>query len=188
MKRLWLLTVGVILAGAFLVATAQQPATPDVQANPASKNKASSPAPTASATNQGQKTSIGKGVLIITTAQPDAFWDEQVDVTGKGQAVITDFLYDATRGVVYAYREDDVTCKNGQTARAGILDAVYTEGNKAGKPAGSGWYAVGVNAGKCGAKKDMIYGCKLDASGNPTACGVATINNQTGEVDVATAQ
>ena len=29
------------------------------------------------------------------------------------------------------------------------------------------------------------YGCKFDAAGNPTECGAATINNTTGEIDVA---
>ena len=33
-----------------------------------------------------------------------------------------------------------------------------------------------------------LYGCKFDTDGNPTTCGAATINNQTGDIDVAVAQ
>ena len=100
----------------------------------------------------------------------------------------SDFLYDPNVGVVYGYREDDLKCSNGQPASGEILEALYTADNKSGKPPGSGWYAVELDAGKCAAKESGIYGCKLDASGNPIECGAATINGQTGEIDVAAVQ
>jgi hypothetical protein len=79
-------------------------------------------------------------------------------------------------------------CANGQPARGDILEARYTRGNQASKPVGSGWYAVELDAGKCAAKKAGIYGCRFDANGNPTACGAAAINNQTGDIDIVTEQ
>jgi hypothetical protein len=117
---------------------------------------------------------------------PVAFWQEQL--TFSSGVVTTDFLYDADAGVLYGYREDDFACSNGQTAHGGILEALYTSGNKAGKPAGSGWWAVQTTAGaagKCGLTESAIYGCKFDANGNATECGAATVHNVTGEMDVA---
>ena len=101
--------------------------------------------------------------------------------------VTTDFLYDQSVGVLYGYREDDFKCANGQPAHGGILEAQYTQGNQVQKPAGSGWYAVELDAGKCAAKTAGIYGCKFDASGNATECGAAVINGQTGDIEIVAA-
>ncbi len=122
----------------------------------------------------------------MTTAQPVDFWQEQVAFSGG--MVTTDFLYDPNVGVLYGYRQDNFTCANGSAASGNILQALYTAGNKSGKPAGSGWYAVELDAGKCAAKTSGIYGCKFDTNGNPTECGAATINSGTGEIDIAAVQ
>jgi len=42
------------------------------------------------------------------------------------------------RGVRYTYREDDFTCANGKPESGSALMAIYEEGNKAGRPVGSG--------------------------------------------------
>ncbi|HEY6386328.1 MAG TPA: hypothetical protein VIX91_11660 [Candidatus Acidoferrum sp.] len=62
-----------------------------------------------------------------------------MDIHDDGSAETTKFLYDAQRGIVYPYGEDDFTCANGKPERAGILEAVYAAGNKAGNPVGSGY-------------------------------------------------
>jgi hypothetical protein len=62
---------------------------------------------------------------------------------------------------------------------------IYTQGNNAGKPSGSGWYVVAVKAGQCGEKKAGLFGCRFDASGKPTSCGTAKVKEESGEVDVA---
>lgn len=124
----------------------------------------------------------------MSASQPSSFWTEEVDVDDDGVVETSDFLYDAQRGVLYTYREDDYACADGGTANGGILEAVYANGNKAGNPVGSGWYSVALNATQCGAKYAGTYGCRFDADGNPTRCGVETINNTTGEIDVAVAQ
>jgi len=109
--------------------------------------------------------------------------------SGSLHAVVTtDFLHDPNHGVIYGYRNGDFECKDGKSVSGGVLEARYTAGNKAGKPAGSGWYAVELGPGKCGAKEPGVYGCKLDSSGTATDCGMATINNQSGEVDLVTAR
>ena len=149
--------------------------------------KATSPSPAANAKQQSQKAAIGKGHVAVKASGPSSFWAEEVDVDDDGVVENNQFLYDAKRGMLFTYREDDFSCANGGTASGGILEALYAQGNAAGKPVGSGWYVVNLDAGKCGAKQSGVYGCKFDASGNPTECGVATINNTTGEIDVAVA-
>jgi hypothetical protein len=181
-----------LVVAAYVRATASQQSTPQpapkVKVGTAVGAKANSPAPSAAAKNQSQKTTIGAGKLAVKASQPSSFWTEEVDLEDDGSVETTDFLYDAGRGIVYTYREDDFTCADGQPGRAKMTEAIYAAGNKAGKPVGSGWYTVRLNEGKCGAKKAGEYGCRFDANGNPTECGVATINYATGEVDVVQVQ
>ena len=167
---------------------ATQPVAPKVKVGANLKAKSKSPAAPDTAKQKSQQSSIGKGQLTASTMQPSSFWTEEVDVDDDGVAETSDFLYDAQNGILYTYREDDFGCADGGTANGGILEALYADGNKAGKPVGSGWYAVNLNATQCGAKNAGVYGCKFDADGNPTTCGVATINNQTGDIDVLVAQ
>jgi hypothetical protein len=167
--------------------TASQPA-PKVKVGSTLKAKAKAPAAPDTAKQKSQQSSIGKGQLTVSTAQPSSFWVEEADVDDDGTAETNDFLYDAQSGILFTYREDDFACANGGTASGGILEALYADGNKAGKPVGSGWYAVNLNATQCGAQNAGLYGCKFDADGNPTTCGAATINSQTGDIDVVVAQ
>src|SRR5215467_3310207 len=180
MKQAVLRTVIIGMAAwmTILIASAQQPqstTTPKAQPNLLPQQKAMHPAPSTNAQGKTQSTSVGKGKLTVKTAQPVDFWQEQVAYSG-GNMVTTDFLYDPNVGVLYGYREDDFKCANGQPAQGGILEALYTQSNHANKPPGSGWYAVELDAGKCAAKESGIYGCKFDASGNPTECGAAALN------------
>ena len=189
MKNTILITGLVVAFGFSTTASAQSPAAqqgaPTVKTGSALKAKAASPAPSDVAKNKSQKTTIGKGKATAKASAPSSYWTEEVDVHDDGSAETTEFLYDAQRGIVYAYGEDDFTCANGKPEKAGILEAVYAAGNKAGKPVGSGYYVVGLNAGQCAAKKAGAYGCKVDANGNPTECGAIAVNDATGEVVVA---
>jgi hypothetical protein len=63
-------------------------------------------------------------------------WAEAVDVDDDGVVEDNQFLYDAKRGMLFAYREDDFGCANGGTANGSILEALYAQGNPAGKPVG----------------------------------------------------
>jgi len=165
--------------------TAAQQGAPTVKTGTALKAKAASPAPSDTAKNQSQKTTIGKGKATAKASAPSSYWTEEVDLHDDGSVETTEFLYDAQRGIVYAYGEDDFTCANGKPEKAAILEAVYATGNKAGKPVGSGYYVVSLNAGQCAAKKAGAYGCKVDATGDPTECGTMVVNDATGEVTVA---
>lgn len=165
--------------------TPAQQGAPAVTTGAALKAKAASPAPSATAKNQSQKTSIGKGAATATASAPSSYWIEDVDVHDNGNVGTTEFLYDAQRGIVYAYDQDNFTCPNGNPETGGILEAVYAAGNSAGLPVGSGYYVVSLNAGQCAVKKAGAYGCRFDSNGNPTACGAVAVNNATGEVTVA---
>jgi hypothetical protein len=147
--------------------------------------KAAAPAPGATAKGVGQKETIGTGKTSIIASQPSSFWSEELDVDDDGTVETSDFLYDAQRGIVYAYREDDFTCPNGKSESGSILTALYATGNKAAAPVGSGWYVVNVDEGQCAAQEAELYGCRFDASGDPTECGVATLDDATGELDLA---
>ena len=150
--------------------------------------KAATPAPGAKAKSNAQKSSIGKGATAVKASQPSSFWVEDVDVDDDGVVETSDYLYDAQRGILYTYREDDFACPNGKPESGDILIALYGKGNSAHKPVGSGWYMVNLNTGQCAAKKAGTFGCRFNASGTPTECGAATVNNATGEIDVLVAQ
>jgi len=188
MKKATLLA-GLVLTFSLVLLIAAQSQTPQgsaptVKVGPALTAKAAAPAPGTTAKNKSQKASIGKGPVTVKASGPSSFWTEEVDVDADGVVETNDFLYDAGRGVLYTYREDDFTCKNGKPESGSILAALYAKGNKAGKPVGSGWYVVNVNKGQCASQTAGTFGCKFDANGNATECGAATINNATGELDV----
>ena len=65
-------------------------------------------------------------------------------------------------------------CRDGTKANEDMLITVYDAGNTLGKPVGSGWYAVELEAGVCGVSQAGLYGCKFDAAGRLTQCGAAT--------------
>jgi hypothetical protein len=146
--------------------------------------KAAAPAPGTAARNPGQKASVGKGATTVKASQPSSFWVEDLDVDDDGVVETSDYLYDAQRGILYTYREDDFACPNGKSESGSILMALYAKGNKGHRPVGSGWYLVNLNAGQCATKKAGTFGCRFDAKGNATACGAATVNEATGEIDV----
>jgi hypothetical protein len=164
----------------------QQGTQPAAQPNTIPSSRANNPAPASGAHGKTQRSSVGRGSLTVTTARQVSFWQEEASYGGA--TVTTDFLYDPNIGVLYGYREDDYTCANGQTGHGGILEALNTSGNTAGKPPGSGWWMVDMSDGKCGAKQSGTYGCRFDQNGNATECGAATVNHRTGEIDVVAVQ
>jgi hypothetical protein len=186
--------LGTLIVGVGLLAlgVAQSQTTtgnaPKVNVGPTVATKANSPAPSATAKNQSQKSSIGKGATSVKSSTPASFWTDAVDIDDDGTVEDNQFLWDAQRGVLYTYREDDFSCANGKPESGSILMAIYAKGNKAMRPVGSGWYVVGLNAGQCGMAKAGTFGCKFDGSGNYTECGAAVVNEKTGELDVVVAK
>ena len=67
-------------------------------------------------------------------------------------------------------------------------------GNGRKKPAGSGFWLADLDKGECGAQGGATYaagnamwGCKFDAQGNETACGVAMLDEKNDELVIVTA-
>ncbi len=77
-------------------------------------------------------------------------------------------------------------CKNGGTATAELLIGINAAGNPRKRPAGSGFWVASLDKGECGAQAAGMWGCKFDASGAETACGVAAIDEKTDDLIIAT--
>ena len=128
-----------LIGGAFILGAQQEPATPRVSVPILPKSKALSPVPPSSAKHKSQRSTIGEGIIQINTVLPSTYWEEAVHVGDT--SVVNAFLHDAKAGVLYAYRHGDFACNN-QTMNGNALEALYTAGNHAGQPVGSGWYIV----------------------------------------------
>ncbi|MBI3797914.1 MAG: hypothetical protein HY268_13220 [Deltaproteobacteria bacterium] len=193
--RQMLLVLGLVVLLGIGEARAQEKNSPgqnmvgaDVQVKAAiakGKNPSSPPA------NASKKTTIGKGKTVVNTANApgddDSFWVESIDIDGDGTVEETDVLYDDEDKVVYLHADGDFKCKGGGTGAGDMLIAVNTAGNSRNRPAGSGWYVVDLDESECKAKIAGLYGCKFDANGNATACGMATLDEKNDEIVIAEA-
>jgi hypothetical protein len=157
---------------------------PTVNVGSAVAAKAANPAPSPSAKNQSQQQSIGQGTAKVKASEPSAYWTDMVDIDDDGTVEDNQFLLDKKRGILYTYRYDNFQCADGTASNGDVLMAIYTQGNKAGMPAGAGWFVVGLTPGQCGEKNGGTYGCKFDAKGNLTPCGTAKIREESGELEV----
>jgi len=191
MKNAWIWAGVVGVAGMAALASGQglppgpMPIpTPTMHVGPLVAAKAVNPTPSAAAKNQGQKTAIGTQTMSVKASGPSAYWTDLVDIDGDGVEEDTQFLLDKKRGILYTYKLDAYQCADGSSQSGEVLMGIYTQGNAAGNPSGSGWYVVAVKAGQCGEKKAGLFGCRFDASGKPTTCGTAKVKEEAGEVDV----
>jgi hypothetical protein len=129
--------------------------------------------------NARQATSIGEDRVTINRANPSYVWSQEVDYDNDGTVEEIDYLYDPVDKMTYLYADKDFTCAGGKSrGSGGILIAVYNEGNKLRKPAGSGWYMAELDKGECNAQAAALWGCKFDANGDATVCGLAAAQAQ----------
>ncbi len=186
-------TAVTLIFGALLCALpsmAQQDSAMGVQLKPGTQamSKANNPAPPA---NAEQKTSAGKGSTTIGTknspTDTDSFWVESIDVDGNGDVETADLLWDDEDKVLLIYYEDDFTCQDGSPGSGGILMGINGADNPRKRPAGSGFYIVSLDEGECGAKEAGLWGCKFDANGNATACGIAVLDEKNDDLVIVTA-
>lgn len=190
MKKICMwLVIGVAATGMAGVASAQElppgpMPVPTVKVGQQVAAKAANPVPSVAAKNQGQRTSIGLGPASVLASGPSAYWTDMVDLDGDGVEEDTQFLFDKQRGILYTYKLDNYQCANGISQNGNVLMGIYTQGNTAGSPSGSGWFVVSVKAGQCGEKKAGLFGCRFDASGKPTTCGTAKVKEDSGELEV----
>jgi hypothetical protein len=158
--------------------------TPTVSVGPAVAAKAANPTPSSTAKNKAQKTAIGKGAASVTASGPSAYWTDLVDIDADGVEEDNQFLFDKQRGILYTYREDNYQCADGTSQNGDVLMGIYSQGNSAGRPVGSGWFVVAVKAGQCSEKKAGLFGCWFDKTGKPTTCGTARVKEESGELEV----
>jgi len=150
--------------------------------------KAQNPAPAA---NASKKTSTGKGKATVNTANAqgddDSFWVEAIDIDGDGTAEEVDVLYDDEDKVLLMYDDGDFKCQGGGMGEGSLLIGVNLAGNSRGRPAGSGWYVIELDESECKAKAAGLYGCKFDANGNATACGLVTVDEKNDDIVIVEA-
>lgn len=136
-------------------------------------------------------TSVGSGRLQASTADgtgdQDSVWAEQIDITGDGQVEDTQLLWDDEARVLFLSTTTTFSCSDGGIGVGSLLIGLYGAGNTDNQPVGSGVWAVELDKSECSAAAAGIVGCAFDADGNSTACGLAVLNTQTGELDIAAA-
>jgi hypothetical protein len=193
MNKITFVVAGLALAAAPILSRAEAADSTsslmNIKVPPALIAKANDPKPPA---NASQKTKIGKAKTAANTANSasdtDSFWVEQIDVDGDGDVEAASLLWDDEDKVLYVYDENDsLVCANGAPATADLLIAINGKDNARHRPAGSGFYIVSLDAAECKAEVAEAYGCKFDAKGNPTACGVAEVDDKNDDIIIATA-
>ena len=161
---------------------------PGPAVKPAAVAKKAGTAPPASAkpakTAGDNKVKIG---TANTATDDDSFWVEKLDVDGDGDVEDANLVWDDEDKVLFAYATGAFTCKNGGTATADLLVATYADGNARKRPAGSGFWVADLDKGECGAQAAGLWGCKFDASGSETACGVAVLDEKNDDLVIAAA-
>jgi hypothetical protein len=151
---------------------------PAVKPSPDVKAKAMDPKPGPGAQKKDDASAIGKGKASHPVTDAYVYWVEEIDVDADGKPEVTDIALDNKTKTVYLANERTFSCANGASADGEVLMAVYGKGNTLGKPAGSGWFVAELDAGECGVATSGLYGCKFDANGNATQCGVAELDDQ----------
>jgi hypothetical protein len=183
----------IVLAGAFVAATGATPSGQSASVGPAVKpaavaKKAGAPPQAGSKTT----TVAGKNRTKFATAnQPgddDSFWIEGIDVDGDGDVEDANVVWDDEDKVLFTYTTGTLTCKNGGTASGDLLIAINADGNPRKRPTGSGFWLADLDAGECGVQAAALWGCRFDATGNETACGVAAIDEKNDDIVISAAK
>jgi hypothetical protein len=163
------LAISILLAGALYACKSSESkgAAPAVKVNPANAQAQAAKLPPATATH---KSSIGKGKAAMKTSNvpmdDDSYWVAEFDIDGDGTLETTEMLWDDEDRFLLLYSETDVTFADGSTAVVAMLAGVHGEDNVRRRPAGSGFFAVFLDASEGGAEVAGLYGCRFDAKGN----------------------
>lgn len=176
-----LMAMGVVIMGQGTTGASVKPTA-------VSKKAATTPPPP---TGAKQTTTVGVNKTKVSTANTaadtDSIWVERLDVDGDGDVEDTNLVWDDEDKVLFAYSTGTFGCQNGGTATADLLVAAYGTGNSGKKPVGSGFWVADLDKGDCGVQAAAIWGCKFDASGNSTACGIATLDEKNDDITIVTA-
>jgi hypothetical protein len=185
LKKTLSVTAGALLLATFARAqgatsTASATAGPAVKPDAVQKKAASQPPASAK-----KAKSIGKNVKVNTAnsaSDDDSFWVEKVDIDGDGNVDDANLLWDDEDKVLYAWKDGTFNCKKGGTGSGEMLIAVNAAGNARNRPAGSGFWVAALDKSECGSQTAGLWGCKFDAQGNETSCGMATLDEKNDEL------
>ena len=183
LKKLVSIGSGLALVAAF--ALAQAAAGPSVKPGAVQKKAGSAP-PASATTAKGAGKSAAKVSTANSASDSDSFWAEKIDVDGDGNVEDANLVWDDEDKILFAWKEGTFTCRNGATGTGEVLVAVNAAGNARNRPAGSGFWVAAVDKSECGAAAAGLWGCRFDASGAETSCGVATIDEKTDELTIVT--
>lgn len=191
MKRLMSTTLvgaaGLLLgAGAIAVIAQGAAAGPTVKPTAVAK-KAGTAAPASAKPTKTAGNNKAKVATANSATDDDSFWIEKLDIDGDGDVEDTNLVWDDEDKVLFAYSVGAFACRNGGTATAELLVAINADGNPRKRPAGSGFWVADLDKGECGAQAAAMWGCKFDASGAETACGIAVLDEKNDELTIVTA-
>ena len=159
-----------------------------IKIDPQAIAKVNSPNPPA---NAEQKTSIGRGRATIniqnSPTDTDPYWTDKIDVDDDGDDENAELLWDDKDKILFISYVDIDVCKDGGRSLGSALIGLYGAGNPRKMPVGSGFYVVELNKGFCGAKEDGLWGCRIDANGNPTTCGIAVLDQKNKDISIVKA-
>ena len=170
------------------IASAAQGATSPVnfQAGTDVQKRALSPSP--GPTNQAKKAVIGRGKTMIDTGNPQSTsWNETIDLSGAGNVVNADMLWDSSSKIFYVFVHTTLRCSHGKTIEGDVLVGIYGKKNFLGKIPGSGWWVVDLEQGQCQAPLPGLYGCKFGANGEALACGRAELDQRINDMAIVEA-
>ncbi len=154
------------------------------QVAPGVTAKAKNPMAGQNAKQQSKQATIGKGKAMVKTSKDNSFWVEEIDIDGTGDPVETQLLWDDTDKVLYTYADKSFRCTDGSSGNGDFLIATYGKGNREKKPEGSGWWVASLDQNECKARTEELFGCKFDASGKNTSCGIANLDEKTHDLTI----
>jgi hypothetical protein len=190
MKQIcWRLSLLLMTVAASIAALAQGAVGPvTFQVGGDLQKRVLSPSPGPGATNQTKRAVIGRGKTTMDTGDAkNSSWSETLDVSGAGQVVSTDMLWDGSSKILYAFAQTTLRCTHGKTVDGGVLAGIYGKKNFLGKPLGSGWWVVALEQGQCEAPVAGLYGCKFDGLGQTLACGRAELDPRINDMAIVEA-
>jgi len=177
---------GVCLAVLTTALVAQTTTGPSIKPTAVIKKAGAPPPATASKTKVA-----GKNKVTMSTANQaaddDSFWIEQIDVDGDGDVEDSNLVWDDEDGVLFAQSSGTFACKNGGTAVLDVLIGVNAANNPRKRPAGSGFWVADIDKGECSAQAAALWGCRFDAKGVETACGIVTLDEKNDDIVIVTA-
>jgi hypothetical protein len=161
--------------------TTTQPG-PKIAPSQAAKQKAQNPQPSASAQSKPATTTVGKGKATLNNSSRSSAeyidWVEEVDIDGNGNTTTADVAWDTKKKILYMSKDQTFKCNNGANGDGDVLMAIYGQGNTLHKPVGSGWFVADLDQDECAVPAAGLYGCRFDANGKPTECGIALVQEE----------